>query len=398
MNIVERVKGILLSPKTEWIKIEAEQSTAADIYRGYLVYLAAIPAIAGFIGLSLVGMSGMGFSYKVPIGTGLVNMIVGFILMLAMIYVIALIVDALAPTFKGQKNMLSALKLVAYGSTAGMVVGIFQLLPALSILALLGALYSLYLIYIGLPVLMKCPQEKALPYTAVIVVAGIIVGVVVAAVTAIITPNPMKGAMSQSGTVAIKTPGGEINLDTRKMEEMAKRMEAAGKSGDPAAAMKAAGEVFAAVTGAGTRKPAEPETLKSILPEAISGMPRVAYEAQTGSPMGIHGSTATARYREGDRTVKIEIIDAGNFAGVLAFAGWMNFTGEREDGASRERTYKEGKRTIHEKVRKDGPGAEFAIVLENGVMVQIEGRNVELNALKSLAGGLDLARLERANP
>ncbi len=217
MNIVERIKGILLSPKSEWIKIETEQSTAADIYRGYLVYLAAIPAIAGFIGMSLVGLSGLGFFYRVPIGAGLVNMVVGFILMLAMIYVIALIADGLAPTFKGQKNMLSALKLVAYGSTAGMVAGIFQLIPALSILALLGALYSLYLIYMGLPMLMKCPQEKALPYTAVLVVAGIIVGVVVTAISAIIIPNPMagaiKGSMLNSGDVIVQVAGRNFDLN-----------------------------------------------------------------------------------------------------------------------------------------------------------------------------------------
>src|SRR5690606_239706 len=98
---------------------------------------------------------------RTPFWSGLANMVVQFALSLVMVYALALIANALAPTFKGEKNLLNAFKLIAYGATAGMVGGIFSLLPALSMLGVVAGLYSIYLIYTGIPVLMKAPQEKA---------------------------------------------------------------------------------------------------------------------------------------------------------------------------------------------------------------------------------------------
>ena len=162
MSIVQRAKDILLNPRGTWPVIDGEAATVKSIYVPYVVVLAAIPALAAFIGFSLIGMGGMGISMRIPVGSGLVTMIVSYILSLAMVYVLALIVDALAPTFGGTKNQINALKVVAYGATAGFLGGIFSLLPSLSILGVLAALYSIYLIYTGLPVLMKSPADKAL--------------------------------------------------------------------------------------------------------------------------------------------------------------------------------------------------------------------------------------------
>lgn len=186
MTIVARVKEILLTPKQAWPVIASESTDTASLYTQYLMILAAIPAVAGFIGLSLIGVNAMGMSMRVPLATGLANLVVGYILSLAMIYVLALITDALAPSFGGQKNPMQALKLVVYGSTAGMVGGLFTLIPALSTLSLLTSLYSIYLIFLGVPVLMKSPPEKALPYTAVILVCGLIAGAVLSGVSALL--------------------------------------------------------------------------------------------------------------------------------------------------------------------------------------------------------------------
>lgn len=186
MNIVQRVKEILLTPKETWPVIEAESTDVTTLYTQYIMLLAIIPAVAGFIGMSLIGVSAFGFSVRVPLLSGLVSMIVSYVLSLAMVYVLALIADTLAPTFGGQKNLMNALKLVAYGSTAGMVGGIFSIIPALSILGLLTSLYSIYLLFIGIPVMMKSPQDKALPYTAVLLVCGLIAGAIIGGVSAIL--------------------------------------------------------------------------------------------------------------------------------------------------------------------------------------------------------------------
>ncbi len=186
MNLVERVKGILLTPQKEWPVIEAESATPASLYTGYIIPLVAIPAVAGFVGMSLFGVRVLGAGFRVPIGTGLTTAVVNYALTLAGVFVLALIIDALAPSFGGQKSQVQALKLAAYSSTASWLAGIFLIIPALSILSIVG-IYSLFLLYLGLPVLMKSPPDKSLVYTIVVILGAIVlyavIGVIVSRVS-----------------------------------------------------------------------------------------------------------------------------------------------------------------------------------------------------------------------
>jgi hypothetical protein len=174
MSLVDRVKRILLSPRTEWQVIDAEATTPAQLYTGYIMPLAAIGPIAQIIGYSVFGISvPLVGTYRVPIGSAITSALVSYVLVLIATYVLALIIDALAPTFNGQRSQIQALKVAAYSSTASWVAGIFLLIPGLRLLTILG-LYSLYLLYLGLPVLMKTPLEKAVTYTVVVVLAAIV--------------------------------------------------------------------------------------------------------------------------------------------------------------------------------------------------------------------------------
>jgi hypothetical protein len=179
MNLVDRVKRILLSPRTEWEVIDTEPTTPAALYTGYIMPLAAIGPIAQVIGYSVFGITipFMG-TYRVPIGSAITSAVVTYVLTLVATYVLALIIDALAPTFSGQRSQIQALKVAAYSSTASWVAGIFALIPGFRLLAILGV-YSLYLLYLGLPVVMKSPREKALGYTAVVIVAAIVLFMVI---------------------------------------------------------------------------------------------------------------------------------------------------------------------------------------------------------------------------
>src|SRR6185437_2171764 len=190
-----------LRPTQTWPVIAAEGGDVASIYRNYVCILAAIPAIAGFIGLSLIGVGAFGVAIHIPIVTGILRMIVGYVLSLVMVFVLALIVDALAPTFGGTKNPLQAFKLVAYGLTASFVGGIFSLIPALSILGLLCALYSIYLIYTGIAVLMRCPADKSAAYTAVVIVCAIVVAVIIGALMAMFSPMGRMGGFASVDSI-----------------------------------------------------------------------------------------------------------------------------------------------------------------------------------------------------
>jgi hypothetical protein len=200
MALVDRIKGIILSPRAEWQVIDAEPATVSSLYTGYIAPLSAIPAICSAIGMSIIGISipFVGGRYKIPIGTAVTNAAITYVLGLVGIFIIALIIDALAPTFAGTKNQVQALKVISYSYTAAWVAGIFSLIPALSWIGIFAGLYCLYTLYLGLPVLMKSPADKALGYTIVVIICTIIVmGILFFAVGAMgfgMGVNPMAGA------------------------------------------------------------------------------------------------------------------------------------------------------------------------------------------------------------
>ncbi len=193
MNLVERVKGILLNPNQEWQTISGETSSIAEIYKSYIIILAAIGPVASIIGMSIVGIS-LPFvgSFRIPITTAVASAIVHYVLTLVGVYVLAVIIDALAPTFSGEKNMNQAFKVAAYSSTPGWLVGIFTIIPALSVLGILG-LYGLYLLYLGLPVLMKSSKEKSTGYTVAVVVAAIVIFLVIGGISRAFISYPTAG-------------------------------------------------------------------------------------------------------------------------------------------------------------------------------------------------------------
>jgi len=402
MNIVERVPAILLRPKETWPRIAAEPATPASIYSGYLVFLAAIPAICGFIGWTLVGGGMMGISYRMSLGAGLVQLVVGYLLSLGLVWVLALIVNALAPTFGGSKDFVAALKVVAYGSTAGFVGGVFSLLPALGWLGLLAAIYSIYLIYTGLPVLMHNPAAKSGAYTAVVVVCSFVAMIVLGAVSALFVEHPLGGAtrtVGGAGSVQIKTPdGATVTINPQAMADMAKRMEEATKqveqaqkSGDGASA--GLGAVLGAVAGSRNVEPVAPDELKAMLPETIGDLKRTALSANAGKAMGFSGSGAQASYAAGDRHVDLAIVDTAGLAGIANLVTGADMTMDKESDGNVEKMYKQGARTVQEKYRKDGSRSEMSVILANG-MVVAGGGNVDIATLKRMVESVDLGRLE----
>lgn len=402
--LLQRVLDILMRPRETWLQINAEDSNPGRIYLGYLVFLAAIPAVAGFIGYSLVGVGAFGISVRVPVVPGLVSMVVGYVLSLAMVYVLALIANMLAPRFQAQQDMGSAFKLVAYASTAGMLGGVFSILPSLAMLGLLAALYSVYLIYTGIPVLMKAPQEKAVGYTAALVVCGIVAGLVVGLATSLVTPGArgMGGGiagMGDTGSVTMKVPGTDIKIDTGRLEEATRKMEEAQAKGDTQAAAKAATEMMGAALGGKGGEPFTPQLLREALPERFGDLPRTAIEARSESAMGMQFTHVSAQYTHEDKEVEIQIQDLGAIPALrMAMAGWATTTAESENADEIERIYRQGEMSIKESYRKDGSSADLALMLPNGVMVQAYGR-VPVQDLKRhlLPLGQKLAGLRRAS-
>lgn len=177
MEIVDRVKNVLLQPKTEWAAIEPEQTDPRTLYTRYIAIVAIIPAAVSLIAMALfVGP----FGVRVGLGAALASAVVQYVLSLVMVFVLAFIADILAPSFDGHRNLNQALKLTAYAMTPVWVAGVFIIVPRVGwLLSFLGIVYSLYLFFLGTPLLMKVPGQKAIGYTVVVVMAAIIVSIAI---------------------------------------------------------------------------------------------------------------------------------------------------------------------------------------------------------------------------
>jgi hypothetical protein len=177
MNLVERAKNIIVTPKTEWDAVAAEEPNIQQILLGYVLPLALIPTVATIIGWGVIGMFGF-TSFTYGIAMGLVQIINAFLSVL----IAGFVIDALAPNFGSQKNMGRAVQLVAYSMTPIWVAGILNIFPALSWLAGLIGLYGLFLMYLGLAPLMKTAEDKKVGYLVVSIIILIVVYFVIAAI------------------------------------------------------------------------------------------------------------------------------------------------------------------------------------------------------------------------
>ncbi len=406
MDIIERVKRICLSPKTEWGVIADEPASTGGLLTGYALPLAAVGAVAGLIGGSLVGYT-LPFvgTYRVPIVAGLAAAIFAVCMAIVGVFVLSLIINALAPSFDAQKDPTRALKLAVYSYTPAWVAGVLQILPPLSVLALLGALYGVYLLYLGLPRLMRCPEEKAPLYAAVVVICAIVVSFIVTVMGGLIVGTGAIGAAalrtvaegSDSTTATSQTgPVGLLGQLSRSIEESAAKMEAAERSGDTGGQVAAAMEGLGALFGGGRRvEPLQLDEIRAFVPETFARLPRTSQNAERTGITGLMIARAGATYGDGaNRTVTLEVVDSGGVSGLVGLASWAGIQGEREDEYSSERTRKVGDRLVHEKISKAGGEHEFAIVLGERFLVSAKGHGIELDDLRSAVAGLDLGRLE----
>lgn len=378
-GLIARVKDILTKPSATWDVIEGEQPTVGSLYTSYVMPLAAFPVVCTLIGSLVFGLGAFGMTYRPSVVGAITQAVVSYGLSLAMVYVVALIIEALAPNFGGVKDRLQAIKIAAYFPTASWVAGVFGLVPALAMVALLGGLYSLYLLYLGLPKLMKTPQDKALPYSAVVVVVAIVLSLVIgmaAGSVAALTGGAARlgGAGHVSGTV--KVPGGG-SLDLGKLEAASKRMEAAAKQAE-------SGQAVAT----------DPEVLKTLLPASVGGFTRSEVSASSGGAAGIQGSEAEARYTKGDANMRLEVTDLGAAGALAGMASAFNVKSSKETATGYEKVGMVGGRMTQESYDRQARSGEYSVLVGERFMVQANGDGVSMDELKAAVAAVDQGRLE----
>ena len=379
--------ALLRGPRAAWPDIDAASIDAARLYTGLLLWLAAIPAVCGFIGLSVIGVEvwGLGRSLRVPLLAGLSSAAVSYALSLVGVFVLALVADALAPLFGGVRERGQALKLVAFGSTAALLGGVFSLLPALAMLGLVPALYSVYLLYTGLPVLMRCPPVRALPYTAVLLAMAVVLSVGMGAAA-----GALGGWFRPAPTIAASAPGAAPAL----AQAQAAFQEAAAAGSNEALGV-ALGTALGAAAGAQPVQGSVPvSALKAALPATLAGLARVSMQVQDGAVLGLSASQASAEYgsEDGERRISLELTDMGAMAALAQLAAQSQ--GETETPERMERHWQQGGRAMQEEYEKDGSRAGVQALLKNGVVVRLAGEAMPIADLRALLERMDLAALE----
>jgi hypothetical protein len=161
--LANRVIELMTNPRKTWDTIRKEPDQGKELILGYVFLLALIPTVFGFVGNLLFGE---GFLYSLVYAILLLGVFLGSL------FVLGLLVNAMAPSFGTIRNENAAFKLVAYVSTPVWVAGFLTLIPQLTMLAMLAGFgYAGYLFYLGCQALMETPEEKALKFSIASVVA-----------------------------------------------------------------------------------------------------------------------------------------------------------------------------------------------------------------------------------
>lgn len=375
-GLVERAKSILLQPSATWAVIDDEPATIGGLYKGYAIPLALIPALAGLIGAIVFGYGMFGFNYKPTIVSALVYTVVSFGVSLASVYLLALIIDGLAPSFGGTKNQIQAFKVAVYASTASWLAGIFMIYPPLGILGLLG-LYSLFLLHRGLPILMKAPQEKATTYTVVVVIAAIVLSIIAAAIL-----SPIRSLGQGSGLMADHSAGtvtfGGNKVDVGKLEEASKKVEAAARQIE---------------SGEGPPS-TDPSLLKAYLPADVAGFTRTEVTTGSGGAGGVTGSQAEGIYTKGDASIRLSVTDLGAAGALAGMAGAFNVQSSTESDGKYEKVGKVDGRMTTESYNATSKHGEYSVLVGDRFMVAAEGDGVRIEELKAAVASVGPARLE----
>ncbi|HKI77625.1 MAG TPA: YIP1 family protein [Ignavibacteriaceae bacterium] len=169
MNLVERAKNIIVTPKTEWPVIASETSNTQQIMVTYILPLTVLVAIANIIGWGVIGSVYTSFKWGIAMG------LVQFFSIFISIFIGSLVINALAPNFESTKDSGRAMQLVAYSYTPSLVGGMLAIFPVIGWIGTLFGIYGLYLLYLGLPTMMKTPKDKVPIYFIISLVVMVIV-------------------------------------------------------------------------------------------------------------------------------------------------------------------------------------------------------------------------------
>ena len=378
--LIARVKGLLLSPGTEWDVIDREATTPGRLVVRYVVPLAAIPTIAIVIGLSVLGVQVGGEWHRAPLLGVALSALLFFALSIAGVFVFAKVIDWLAPRFGAARNYTQAFKLSAYSITAAMVAGVLTIAPALQVVALLGATYSLYLLFVGTPKIMHAPDKSAVNYAITATISAIVLALLVGLAT-MVAAAPSGNLFPQLpripdlwSSAPAPLPAAGVNVESPPLPS------SAGALGPGGGGVVSGGD------------------LRGATPQKLAGLNRVAVGVERSGLPGQRTVNVEAEYRDGRRSILLQIVYSRTIAEKLGFGGpsTSEFDRETADGYSRRRRV--GEAIIVEDWDKISQTGSYGRLVEDRFYVKASGGGGvtadDLRAAVELFGKETLAQFE----
>jgi hypothetical protein len=378
--LVARVKGLLLSPRTEWDVIAKEEIPARRLVLGYVVPLIAIPTVATVIGLTVVGVQAGGVRVAAPVVPVAVSAVVFLALAVAGVFAFALVIDLLAPRFKASRNYGQALKVAGYSVTAAGVAGVLTVVPALGVLALLGAAYSLYLLFVGTPKVMHAPPEAAVNYSIVTTFAAIVLALGVGL-----------------ASMAVAGPNASFFPQIAQLPDMGRDSEAQPMAEaatiQPAALSPGAGELREGAPGA-----VLDGDLRGAAPTTLSGLSRVSVGVERRGIPGAQTVELDAEYRKGRRYIVLQIVYSKSIAETIGFAGPATSEYDRETTDGYARRKRIGDAIVTEEWNQSSRTGSYARLFGDRFYVKASGGGgatpEDMRAVVELFGQETLAQFE----
>ena len=391
-RLIARLRAILLNPRATWPEIASEPASIGSVYRDWVLWLAAITPLATFIGLGIFGLS-LPFigSFRIGFGTLFGQLVTSYVLSLLAVFVMALISAALAPSFGARNDRVQALKAIAYAWTPVWIVGVLYLIPMLgpltALLTLAALVYSVWLLWLGLQATLGAPQERALGYTAVVVVIGIVLGVVIGWTSAMFTGFGAMGRANIEASVSMPATGGIGGL-AAGMQQAARQMQATGKALQGASA-----------NGSGQApdlapiKPLAPAQMAALLPPSLPGLTRGNVDSTRAGIGALQVSSTKADYGSGAQQIQLEITDMGANRAMLSVIGMVQQ--DQESAGGYHKVFQRDGRTVQEQWTAATRSGEYTVIVGNRFMVQAKGQGPDMAALKKAVDAVDLARLQQ---
>jgi hypothetical protein len=358
LALIARVKNLLLSPGSEWEVIDREEIQPRRLVLRYVAPLALIPTIATIVALSVIGVQAGGDWHRAPILGVLLAALIFFVLTIAGVFAFAAIVDWLAPRFGAPRNYRQAFKVSAYSITAAMVAGLVAIAPALQIFALMGAAYSLYLLFVGTPKVMHPAPAAAVNYSIVATFAAMLVALVVG-LAAMLVVAPGGNPFPQFPRVPF-------------LDSDAPRVSSAPGGPDPAGVL-APGSGVTIASG----------DLRAAAPDTLAGLSRVSAGVERSGQPGQRTVKLEAEYRASPRSLTLQIVYSPAIAQVIGFGGvgTSEFDRESADGYSRRKRVADA--IIVEDWNEASQSGSYGRLVQDRFYVRVTGKGVSAADLRS---------------